>query len=95
LDFSPSGFMALYQWLALVLILWVLAIIVIACWVVDGLKSDLQKISCKFYGVICPLYVGLYRLDFSPSGFMALWPMVGISAYSLGFSLHSHCLLGG
>jgi preprotein translocase subunit SecE len=35
------------QWLALVLIFWVLAIMVIACWVVDGLKSDLQKTSFK------------------------------------------------
>jgi preprotein translocase subunit SecE len=46
------------QWLALVLIFWVLAFTVIACWVVDGLKSDLQKISWKFYGVICRFYVG-------------------------------------
>jgi hypothetical protein len=50
--------MALYQWLALVLIFWVLAIMVIACWVVDGLKSDLQKINFEIYGVICLLYVG-------------------------------------
>jgi hypothetical protein len=31
---------------------------VIACWVVDGLKSDLHEINYEIYGVICLLYVG-------------------------------------
>jgi hypothetical protein len=43
------------QWLALVLIFWVLAIMVIACWVVDGLKSDLQKDKLQNFMV---LFVG-------------------------------------
>jgi hypothetical protein len=75
-----------------VLVFLVLAITVIFCWAVVGLKSDLQKINFK---ILWCYLSALCRLDFSPSGFMALWPMAGISAYFLGFSHHGNCLLAG